>query len=106
MSASTILTHRSVVTKSIGRDEVIIQVLGETTGLGSGPVTPFAAFWWREPPDDLWARRWAEATGADPHVQGQVFHANLDESVRKWRAEGKTVVFMAAGAPCVGPRLG
>ncbi len=95
MSASSILTHRSVLPKSIGRDEVIIQVLGETTELRSGPLTPFAAFWWREPPDDLWARRWAEATGADLHVQGQVFHASLDESVTKWGAEGKAVVFMA-----------
>ena len=95
MSASSILTRRSVLPKSIGRDQVIIQVLGETAELRSGAVTPFAAFWWREPPEDLWAKRWAEAMGADLHVQGQVFYANLDEHVRKWRAEGKAVVFMA-----------
>lgn len=96
MTANGFFTRRSFLPKSIGRDEVIIQVLGETTMLRSGPATPFAAFWWREPPNDAWARRWADATGADLHVQGQVFHANLDEHIEKWLAEGKTIVLTAA----------
>jgi hypothetical protein len=91
---SGIITRRVATPKSIGKDEILVAILGKTSETRWGPVTPFVAFWWRVPPcRDAWAEKWYAEHGIDAHVSGQVFYANLDEYVGKWRAEGKVISY-------------